>query len=139
MRRKSILATSAVVLGLGVGPALAAGPLPAEATNEGFAALAGVPAEALSAAEMDTVVGQAGFIQFKSVLESSASKGDSLLLFGVKLIDADSGDVFKVMPALGVHWESTAELEAAIGTPTLEVSQAGLGLVRSMPSVAQSQ
>ncbi len=129
MRMNSILATTAVVLGLGLGPALAAEP---------FAALAGVPAEALSAAEMDAVVGEGIVIVEKSTLISSASKGDSLLFFGPKLIDAFSGDVFKVRPGLGVHWDSPAELEAALGgTPTLEVSQAGLGLVRSLPSVAQ--
>ncbi len=60
---KSILVTSAVVLGMSAGPALAAGALSPEATGEGFAALAGVPAEALSAAEMDAVEGL-GFITF---------------------------------------------------------------------------
>ena len=59
MPMNAILATAAVVLGLGIAPALAAGPLPAEATNEGFAALAGVPAEAMSAAEMAVVEGRA--------------------------------------------------------------------------------
>ncbi len=57
MRIKSILATSAVVLGLGLAPALAAGPLSAEATNEGFAALAGVPAEAMTGVDMAEVRG----------------------------------------------------------------------------------
>ncbi len=57
MRTKSILATSAVVLGLGIAPALAAGPLSAEATNEGFAALAGVPAMAMTGVDMAEVRG----------------------------------------------------------------------------------
>ena len=102
MPMNAILATSAVVLGLGIAPALAAGPLSPEATGEGFAALAGVPAEALSAAEMDAVVGQGIVIDDKSKLISSASFGGELLLFGVKLIDADSGSTFIVSPALGV-------------------------------------
>ncbi len=136
MNIKSILATSAVVLGLGIGPALAAGPLAAEATGEGFAALAGVPAEALSAAEMDAVVGQAGFIQFKSQLLSSASGGE-LLLIGGALTDL-GGSFFLVKPLLGVHCESSTDLADALGgTPTRAVAQAGLGLVRSLPSVAQ--
>ncbi len=59
MRMNSILATTAVVLGLGIGPALAAGPLPAEATGASFAALSGVTAEAMSAAEMAAVEGRA--------------------------------------------------------------------------------
>ena len=93
MRIKSILATSAVVLGLGLAPALAAGPLPAEATNEGFAALAGVPAEALSAAEMDAVEGL-GLITFvcpicvvtpsMKVLTLSTTFTSSLISGGIK-------------------------------------------------------
>ncbi len=129
MTIKSILTAAAVALTVGAGAATA---------TEPFAALAGVPAEALSAAEMDAVVGQGIVIEEKSKLESSASFGDSLLFFGPKLIDADSGDVFKIVaPALGVHWESQAELVAALGgPPTLVVSQAGLAMIRTKPSVA---
>ncbi len=106
-------------------------------TGASFAALSGVPAEAMSVAERDAVVGQGVVIDNKSKLISSASFGDSLLLFGVKLIDADSGSTFIVSPALGVHWESQANLEAALGgTPTLVVSQAGLAMIRTKPSVA---
>ncbi len=76
-------------------------------------------------------------IDEKSTLISSASFGDSLLLFGVKLIDADSGSTFIVNPALGVHWGSQPNLEAALGgTPTLVVPQAGLAMIRTKPSVA---
>ncbi len=136
MRMNSILSTTAVVLGMSAAPALAAGPLSPEATGEGFAALAGVPATALSGAEMDAVVGQAGFIQLKSQLLSSASGGE-LLLIGGALTDL-GGSFFLVKPVLGVHWESSTDLADALGgTPTRAVAQAGLGLVRSLPSVAQ--
>ncbi len=57
MPMKSILATTAVVLGLGIGPALAVGPLPAEATGASFAALSGVPAEAMTGVDMAEVRG----------------------------------------------------------------------------------
>ena len=77
MRIKSILATAAVVLGLGLGPALAAGPLSPEATGEGFAALGGVPAEALSAAEMAAVEGR--FFRFSPRRLSSSSGGFTTL------------------------------------------------------------
>ena len=93
MKIKSILATAAVVLGLGIAPALAAGPLAAEATGEGFAALSGVPAEALSAAEMDAVEGL-GFITFvcptcivgpaMKVLSLSTTFTSSLISGGIK-------------------------------------------------------
>ncbi len=93
MRIKSILATAAVVLGLGLGPALAAGPLSAEATGASFAALSGVPAEAMSAAEMDAVEGL-GFITFvcptcivgpaMKVLTLSTKFTSSLISGGIK-------------------------------------------------------
>ncbi len=128
MTIKSILTGAAVALTVAAGTAGAAEP---------FAALDGVSAEALTAAEMDAVVGQGVVIEEKSKLISSASFGDSLLLFGVKLIDADSGSTFIVNPALGVHWGSQPNLEAALGgTPTLVVPQAGLAMIRTKPSVA---
>ncbi len=134
MKIKSIVAGAAIAMTAMVSPAVADG----ETGLKGFAALAGVPAEALSAAEMDAVVGQGIVIEEKSTLISSASKGGSLLLFGPKLIDADSGDPFKVMPALGVRWESQTDLEAALGgTPTLVVPRAGLAMIRTKPSVAR--
>ncbi len=94
MRMNSILATSAVVLGLGIAPALAAGPLPAEATNEGFAALAGVPAEALSAAEMDAVEGRLLTLRFSPSLSFSSRTGiTTLSLTSRDLITSDSSDL----------------------------------------------
>ena len=103
MRIKSILATTAVVLGLGLGPALA-----------------GVPAEAMSAEEMAAVEGK---FSFCCTLFSSAGSGDSLLL----KFSFEGTSI--VAPGIGVHWDDLSAVEAALGgTPTLFVPQAGLGL-----------
>ena len=110
MTIKSNLTGAAVALTVGAGAATAAGP---------FAALSGVPAEAMSAEEMAAVEGK---LSFCCTLFSSAGSGGSLLLrfdFGI----------VAVKPALGVHWDDRAAVEAAIGGPVmLFVPQAGLGL-----------
>ena len=110
MRTKSILATSAVVLGLGLAPALAAGPLPAEATNEGFAALAGVPAEAMSAAEMAVVEGQGLTLLFTPSLFFSSKDGfTELKLTSKELITSDSSNLFSIVsPLPHPKWSETA-------------------------------
>ena len=110
----------------------------AASATELFIALDGIPAERLSAAEMDAVVGHGIIVVERSTLTSSASLGSSLLLTGGTLIDADSGDTFLSSRLLGVHWENQANLEIALGgSPTLVVPQAGLGMIQAKPSVAK--
>ncbi len=94
MRMNSILATGAVVLGLGIGPALAAGPLAAEATGASFAALSGVPAEAMSAEEMAAVEGQGLTLLFRPSLFFSSRTGiTTLRLTSREIITSDSIDL----------------------------------------------
>ncbi len=107
MPMNSILATSAVVLGLGLGPALAAGPLSAEAANEGFAALAGVPAEAMSAAEMDAVEGRLLTLRFRPSLSFSSRTGITTLSLAPRtLITSDSSDLSFTAVAPHPKWSA---------------------------------
>ncbi len=93
MFMNSILATGAVVLGLGIAPALAAGPLSPEATGASFAALSGVTAEAMSAAEMAAVEGQGFSLFTPSRLSSSGGGFTTLSLTEKKLATSTSSDL----------------------------------------------
>ena len=109
MPMNAILAASAVVLGLGIAPALAAGPLSPEATGASFAALSGVPAEAMSAAEMAAVEGRLLTLRFSPSLSFSSRTGiTELSLTSRDLITSDSSDLSFIATPPHPKWSETS-------------------------------
>ncbi len=103
------LATAAIVLGLGIAPALAAGPLSPEATGASFAALSGVPAEAMSAEEMAAVEGQGLTLLSRPSLFSSSRTGfTTLSLTSRDIITSDSSDLTFTAVIPHPKWSETS-------------------------------
>ncbi len=103
------LATAAIVLGLGIAPALAAGPLSPEATGASFAALSGVPAEAMSDAEMAAVEGRLLTLRFSpSRLSSSGGGFTTLILTSRNVITSDSSNLSFTAMIPHPKWSETS-------------------------------
>ncbi len=111
MRKTLILAALAAALFAGPGTAAAADGFAASRPDTGasFAALSGVPAEAMSAAEMDAVEGRLLTLRFSPSLSFSSRTGTTTLsLTSRNLITSDSSNLSFTAVVPHPKWSETS-------------------------------